>query len=66
MNRTISAIFLGITLVFGSLNIITFNPTVYYVGIGALKIQLFSLFVLLTFIYAHRRAFKAWINKDGL
>lgn len=66
LNRTISAIFLGITLVFGTLNVIAFNPTIYYVGLGSLKIQLFPLLVLLTFIYAHRQAFKAWINKDGL
>jgi hypothetical protein len=76
LNRTISAIVLGITLVLGLLNVIAFTPMVYTVGAGlkfvayntevALKIQLFSLFVFLTFIYAYGRTFKAWINKDGL
>jgi hypothetical protein len=75
-NKKISNIILGLTIILGLLNVIAFTPTIMIVGgglrlnaIGAevmIGIQLFSLVVFLTFVYAHRQGFMAWINKDGL
>jgi hypothetical protein len=66
----------GLTIILGLLNIVAFTPTIMTIGGGLrfnamdaevmIGIQLFSLLVFLTFIYAHRQGFMAWINKDGL
>jgi uncharacterized membrane protein len=76
LNKKISNIILGLTIILGLLNIVAFTPTIMTIGGGLrfngmdaevmIGIQLFSLVVFLTFIYAHRRGFMAWINKDGL
>ncbi|SHG54783.1 hypothetical protein SAMN04488109_0770 [Chryseolinea serpens] len=76
LNKRISNIILGVTLVLGLLNIVAFTPTIMIIGGGfkfaaldaevMLGIQLFSLLVFVAFVYAHRRDFSAWINKDGL
>ncbi len=76
LNRKISNIILGLTIILGLLNVIAFTPTIMTIGDGLrfnamdaevmIGIQLFSLVVFLTFIYAHRQGFMAWINKDGL
>jgi len=76
LNKKISNIILGLTILLGLLNVPAFTPTIMTVG-GGLRfnamdaevmvgIQLFSLMVFLTFIYAHRQGFMTWINKDGL
>ena len=75
VSKRISNIVLGLTIILGLLNIVAFTPTIVMIG-GGLKfialdaelmlgIQLFSLFVFVMFVYAHRRAFVTWINKDG-
>lgn len=66
----------AIRLVLGLLNLVAFTPTIMTIGGGLrftamnaeimIGIQLFSLLVFLTFVYAHRQGFMAWINKDGL
>jgi len=76
LSRTISNIILGLTLIFGLFNVAAFTPTVLTIGGGLtfttfdaefmIGIQLFSLVVFATFVHAHRQAFMAWINKDGL
>jgi hypothetical protein len=76
LNKKISNIILGLTIILGLLNIVAFTPTIMTIGGGLrfnamdaevmIGIQLFSLVVFLTFIYAHRHGFMAWINKDGL
>jgi hypothetical protein len=76
LNKRMSNIILGLTLVSGLLNIVAFTPTITIIGGGfkfvaldaevTLGIQLFSLLVFVAFVYAHRRDFSAWINKDGL
>ncbi|MEJ1241078.1 hypothetical protein WBG78_23220 [Chryseolinea sp. T2] len=76
INKKISNIILGLTLILGLLNVLAFTPTILTIGGGLtfnaldaeimIGIQLFSLIVFLTFIYAYRRDFAAWINKDGL
>lgn len=76
LNKKISNIILGLTIVLGLLNIVAFTPTIMTIGGGLrfnamdaevmIGIQLFSLVVFLTFIYAHRQGFMSWINKDGL
>ena len=76
LNRKVSNLVLGLTLILGLLNIAAFTPTVMTIGGGLrfnaldsevmIAIQLFSLIVFVTFIYAHRQAFLTWINKDGL
>jgi len=76
LNRRISNIVLGVTIILGLLNVVAFTPTIMTIG-GGLKsnamdaeimigIQLFSLIVFLTFIYAHWKRFMTWVNKDGL
>lgn len=75
-NRKVSNIILGLTVILGLLNVVAFTPTVMTIGGGLrftamnaevmISIQLFSLLVFLTFVYAHGRAFMAWMNKDGL
>jgi hypothetical protein len=76
LSKKISNIILGLTIILGLLNVIAFTPTIMIIG-GGMKftamdaelmigIQLFSFLVFLTFIYAHRRGFMAWINKDGI
>jgi hypothetical protein len=76
LNKKISNIVLGMTIILGLLNIVAFTPSIMTIGGGLrfnamdaeimIGIQLFSLVVFLTFIYAHRQGFMAWINKDGL
>lgn len=76
LSRKISNIILGVTIVLGLVNVVAFTPTIITIGGGLrfkaldaevmIGIQLFSLLVFLTFVYAHKRAFLAWINKDGL
>ena len=76
VKRKISNVILGLTISLGLLNIVAFTPTIMTVGGGLrfnalnaevmIGIQLFSLLVFLTFIYAHRHNFTTWINKDGL
>lgn len=76
LNKKISNIILGLTIILGLLNVLAFTPTIMTIGGGLrfnamdaevmIGIQLFSLVVFLTFIYAHRQGFMAWINKDGL
>jgi hypothetical protein len=76
INKRISNIILGLTIILGLLNIVAFTPTIMTIGGGLrfnamdaevmIGIQLFSLIIFLTFIYAHRQGFMAWINKDGL
>jgi hypothetical protein len=76
LNKKISNIILGLTIILGLLNVLAFTPTIMTIGGGLrfnameaevmIGIQLFSLVVFLTFIYAHRQVFTAWINKDGL
>src|SRR5688572_16308192 len=76
LNKIISNIILGLTITLGLLNVLAFTPTIMTIGGGLrfnametevmIGIQLFSLVVFLTFIYAHRQGFMAWINKDGL
>jgi hypothetical protein len=76
LNKNISNIILGLTIILGLLNVLAFTPTIMTVGGGLrfnamdaevmIGIQLFSLVVFLTFIYAHRQGFMMWINKDGL
>jgi len=76
LNKKISNIILGLTIILGLLNIVAFTPTVMTIGGGLrfnamdaevmIGIQLFSLLVFLIFIYAHRQGFMTWINKDGL
>lgn len=75
-NKKISDIILGLTIILGLLNIVAFTPTVMTIGGGLrfnamdaevmIGLQLFSLAVFLTFIYAHGERFMAWIKKDGL
>jgi hypothetical protein len=76
LSKRISNIILGLTIILGLLNVLAFTPTIMTIGGGLrfnamdaevmIGIQLFSLVVFLTFIYAHRQGFMAWINKDGL
>jgi len=76
INNKLSNIILGLTLVLGLINVVAFTPTITTIGAGfsfaafdaeiTLGIQLFSFLVFLTFVYAHRHGFMAWINKDGL
>ena len=76
LNKKVSNIILGLTIILGLLNVIAFTPTITTIGGGLrfnaldaevmIGIQLFSLLVFLTFIYAHRQSFMTWINKDGL
>ena len=76
VKRKISNVILGLTIILGLLNVVAFTPTILTVGGGLrfnalnaevmIGIQLFSLLVFLTFIYAHRHNFTTWINKDGL
>lgn len=76
LNKKISNIILGLTIILGLLNAVAFTPTIMTIGGGLrftaldaevmIGIQLFSLLVFLTFIYAHRQGFMTWINKDGL
>ena len=76
LHRRISDIILGLTIILGLLNVVAFTPTIAIIGGGLrftalaaevmIGIQLFSLLVFVTFVYAHRRGFMTWINKDGL
>jgi hypothetical protein len=76
LNKKVSNIVLGVTIILGLLDIVAFTPTIMTIGGGLrfnafdaelmIGIQLFSLVVFLTFVYAHRHGFVAWINKDGL
>ena len=76
LNKGISNIILGLTIIFGLLNVAAFTPTIMTIGGGlrftamdaevTIGIQLFSLLVFMTFIYTHRQRFMAWINKEGL
>ena len=76
LNKRISNIILGLTIILGLLNVLAFTPTIMTIGAGLrftaleadvmIGIQLFSLLVFVTFVYAHRRGFMSWINKDGL
>jgi hypothetical protein len=76
LNKTISNIALGLTIFLGLLNVLAFTPTIITIGGGIrftaldteimIGIQLYSFLVFLTFAFAHRRSFMAWINKDGL
>lgn len=76
INKKISNFILGITLILGLLNIVSFTPTTITIGGGLrinamdaevmIAVQLFSLAVFVSFIYAHGKGFMAWLNKDGL
>lgn len=76
VKRKISNVILGLTIILGLLNVVAFTPTIVTIGGGLrfnalnaevmIGIQLFSLLIFLTFIYAHRHNFTTWINKDGL
>jgi hypothetical protein len=76
LNKKISNIILGLTIILGLANLVAFTPTIMTIGGGLrfnamdaevmIAIQLFSLVVFLTFIYAHRQGFMEWINKDGI
>jgi hypothetical protein len=76
INKKISNFILGITLILGLLNIVSFTPTTITIGGGLrfnamdaevmIAVQLFSLVVFVSFIYAHGKGFIAWLNKDGL
>lgn len=76
LNKKISNIILGLTIILGLLNVLAFTPTIMIIGGGLrfnamdaeviIGIQLFSLVVFLVFIYAHRQGFMAWLSKDGL
>lgn len=76
INRKFSNIILGLTIILGLLNLVAFTPTIMTIGGGLrfnamdaevmIGIQLFSLVAFLTFVFAHRQGFMAWINKDGL
>ncbi|MEJ0033300.1 MAG: hypothetical protein WDO15_24525 [Bacteroidota bacterium] len=76
LNRTLSKIILSVTVILGVLNVVAFTPTIWIVGGGitlnafdsdlTIGIQLFSFLVFLSLIYAYRKQFSAWINKDGL
>ena len=76
LHKRISDVILGLTIILGLLNVVAFTPTIMTIGGGLrftalaaevmIGIQLFSLLVFVTFVYAHRRGFMTWINKDGL
>lgn len=76
LDQKLSNIILGLTIILGLLNVVAFTPTIMTIGGGfrftamdaevMIGIQLFSLLVFLTFIYAHRQGFLTWINKDGI
>lgn len=70
LNRAISNILLGLTLILGLANILIFVPVRMTVGAGigeaVIELQFFSLIAFVTFVYAHGKAFLAWVNKDGL
>jgi hypothetical protein len=74
--KIISNILLGITLILGLFNVVSFLPYSIIVGGGitpnafdsefTIAFQLFSFIVLLAFLYAHGGALMKWLNKDGL
>jgi len=76
LNKTVSNIILGLTIILGLLNILAFTPTIMTIGAGItwmafdaevmIALQAYSLLVFVTFVYAHGKAFMTWINKDGL
>ena len=76
LNQKISNVILGLTIILGLLNVLAFTPAIMIIGGGLrftaldaevmIGIQLFSLIVFVTFVYAHRHGFMNWINKDGL
>lgn len=70
LNKTISTVILGVTIILGLTNVLAFTPTITTSGLRLgelnIKVQLFSLVVFLTFIYAHWKGFRRWINKEGL
>jgi len=74
INTKVSNIILGVTLILGVVNLITFTPTTVTIGGGislansefTIALQLFSLIAAISFYYVHRKAIINWINKDGL
>lgn len=77
INEKVSNVILGITLVLGLMNLITFTPTTMTVGGGLtiadtdfiISLQVYSLVALITYFVFHREVIKAivnWFNKDGL
>ena len=74
VNTKVSNVILGITLVLGLLNLITFTPTTMTIGGGltiansdfVISLQLYSLIASVIFFYNHRQTIVNWFNKDGL
>ena len=74
INTKFSNIILGVTLVLGLVNLITFTPTTVTIGGGitlansefTIALQLFSLIAAISFYYVHRKAIINWLNKDGI
>ena len=74
LNRRLSKIVFGLTLFLGLINILAFTPSIMIFGNGhrftvmdvqvTTGIQIFSLFIFLTFIYAQRQEFIEWLKKD--
>lgn len=69
-----SNIILGVTLILGLVNLITFTPTTVTIGGGitlansefTIALQLFSLIAAISFYYVHRKEIIAWFIKDGV
>jgi hypothetical protein len=70
LNRKISTILLGLTLILGLSNVLSFIPIKVTFGAGiaeaVIELQFYSLIVSVAFAYAHGKAFLVWINKDGV